>query len=160
MLSTVFETARPMLPLLAALAVLVLVLATPLPGRGPGFRQGRDPWRGFKYEPRRTVLALAGERCEGSMVLGMGRCGQTATEVDHIYPWSKNGPTIVSNGQALCRDCNRSKSNRTPPWWLVVSLERRRRGYYPSGTNVRVSTAMTEADRAARTAATERRRGR
>ena len=93
-------------------------------------------------------------------MLGLGRCRRDATDVDHVYPWSKNGPTIVSNGAALCRDCNRTKSNKTPPWWLVVSLERRRRAYYPAGTSVRVSAAMTDADRAVRAAAAERRRTR
>ena len=112
------------------------------------------------YEPRRTILALAGDRCEGSLLLGLGRCRRGATDVDHIYPWSKNGPTIVSNGAALCRDCNRTKSNKTPPWWLVLSLERRRRAYYPAGTSVRVSGAMTDADRAARAATVDRRRTR
>lgn len=31
-------------------------------------------------------------------------------EGDHILAWSKGGKTELSNGQMLCRDCNRSKS--------------------------------------------------
>lgn len=32
-------------------------------------------------------------------------------EADHIVPFSKNGKTSLQNGQALCRECNRKKSN-------------------------------------------------
>jgi len=54
---------------------------------------------------------LDGNRCEGPLLLALGRCGKPAEEVDHIYPWSKGGATIVSNGQALFKSHNRSKSN-------------------------------------------------
>lgn len=30
---------------------------------------------------------------------------------DHITPWSEGGKTQLSNGQMLCKDCNRHKSN-------------------------------------------------
>lgn len=30
---------------------------------------------------------------------------------DHIIPWSKGGKTQLGNGQMLCKDCNRKKSN-------------------------------------------------
>jgi hypothetical protein len=33
-------------------------------------------------------------------------------EADHITPWSQGGKTELNNGQMLCRDCNRRKSNR------------------------------------------------
>lgn len=33
-------------------------------------------------------------------------------EADHIDPWSKNGKTIIENGQMLCRHCNRTKSDK------------------------------------------------
>ncbi|MDE9532203.1 HNH endonuclease, partial [Xenorhabdus bovienii] len=33
-------------------------------------------------------------------------------EADHITPWSQGGKTELINGQMLCRDCNRRKSNR------------------------------------------------
>ena len=36
------------------------------------------------------------------------------TQVDHIYPKSKGGDGLPSNGQVLCRDCNRAKGNKTP----------------------------------------------
>lgn len=45
-------------------------------------------------------------------------CGRSpATEhsvilhVDHIYPWSKGGETIIENLQTLCSKCNYGKSN-------------------------------------------------
>ena len=127
------------------------------PGRGPGF-QRRDPWRSFKFEARRVVLTLAGSRCEGPLFFAWGRCGKSVEEVDHVYPWSKCGATIINNGQALCRSHNRSKSNLTPPWWYVVSLERRRWRYYPAGAAVRISAAMSTPDKAARADWTARRR--
>lgn len=33
-------------------------------------------------------------------------------EADHITPWAEGGTTELINGQMLCRDCNRRKSNR------------------------------------------------
>lgn len=33
-------------------------------------------------------------------------------EADHITPWSQGGKTELNNGQMLCRDCNRRKSDR------------------------------------------------
>jgi len=130
LLSGILDGIKPFLPILIPIILLIIILSFPLPGRGPGF-QRRDPWRSFKFEARRVVMTLAGNRCEGPLLLAWGRCGKPAEEVDHIYPWSKGGATIVSNGQALCKSHNRSKSNWNPPWWYVLSLERRRRKYYP-----------------------------
>ena len=31
---------------------------------------------------------------------------------DHIIPFSKNGKTIIKNGQALCPTCNLKKGSR------------------------------------------------
>ena len=33
-------------------------------------------------------------------------------EADHITPWSEGGKTVLENGQMLCRECNRRKSNK------------------------------------------------
>ena len=33
-------------------------------------------------------------------------------EADHITPWSQGGKTELDNGQMLCRECNRRKSNK------------------------------------------------
>jgi len=36
--------------------------------------------------------------------------------VDHIHPWSEDGPTIFENLQTLCSDCNLGKSNLLPDY--------------------------------------------
>lgn len=47
-----------------------------------------------------------------------GKCSDCGTPLepgwhaDHIQPFSKGGPTDVSNGQALCPKCNQQKGNR------------------------------------------------
>lgn len=149
-LGNVWDGFTPALPLLVPIFGLLVVLAAPLPGRGPGLLRRRDPWRGFKFAARRTVLDRAGQRCEAGFFYLLGRCSNPAEEADHVYPWSKGGATVVSNGQALCRRHNRGKSNLTPPWWYVLSLERRRRSYFPEGSDVRVMARMGAADKAAR----------
>lgn len=150
-LRSFFTGIRPFLPLLLGLLILIIVMAAPIPGRGPGWFARRDPWRGFKFDARRTVLARAGGRCEAATFFVWGRCTDLANEVDHVYPWSKGGATIVSNGQALCARHNRSKSNLTPPWWYLLGLERRRRSYFPAGADVRVRAALSADDRLRRT---------
>lgn len=117
-------------------------VASPLPGRGPR-GSARDPWRGFRFAVRERVVSRAGGRCEGHVFFGWGRCSADAVEVDHVYPWAKGGPTVVSNGQALCRDHNSRKGSVRPPWWYVLGLERRRRKYFPVGESVRVIATMT-----------------
>lgn len=150
MFASFMDGIRPFLPILVPLAVLAVVLAMPLPGRGPRFFSRRDPWRGFKYGARRIVMERAGGRCEGAFIAGLGRCRQHAVEVDHIYPCSRGGPTIASNGQALCKSHNQRKSNMRPPWWYVRALERRRRAYFPADADLRVLARMSPADLAAR----------
>ncbi|WP_309647920.1 HNH endonuclease signature motif containing protein [Nocardioides sp.] len=155
-LRSLLQQLMPLLPVLGPIAVMVVVLAVPMPGRGPRLLQSRDTWRGFKYAARRTVFERAGGRCEAAAFIAWGRCRAPASEADHVFPWSRRGPTVVSNGQALCRAHNRSKSNMRPPWWYVRCLERRRAAYFPAGASVRVLARMSEEDRAAR-AATPRR---
>lgn len=157
-LSATFDALVPILEKLAPLLwwVIPVVLAVriffaPMPGRGPSNRE-RDPWRGFRFAQRTEVLERAGGRCEATAFLLWGRCSDPATEVDHVFPHSKGGPTIPSNGQALCSGHNRSKSSLTPPWWYTRSLEKRRRGYFPTGTDVRVSARMSPEDRELRRA--------
>lgn len=160
LLGGVLRGIQPVLPWLIGLASFAIVVGCPLPGRGPGFLRRRDPWRTFKFEARRVVVARAGNRCEAALLIAIGRCGSRAEEADHVYPWSKGGPTVVSNGQALCRSHNRSKSNLTPPWWYVLCLERRRRRYFPAGEDVRVLATMSATDREVRASWSERRRTR
>ena len=155
-LGSMWQGIQPALPYLAPLLILLIILTMPLPGRGPGSRK-RDPWRVFKYDARRAVLARAGNRCEAAALVFVLRCPTEAAEADHVYPWSKGGATVISNGQALCRGHNRSKSNLTPPWWYVLLLERRRRNYFPADASVRVSGAIGAADKATRRAWADRR---
>lgn len=157
-LPPLFEGLRSYLPILVVVAVLLVVLASPLPGRGPRLFQRRDPWRAFKFATRRAVMARAGGRCEAPMLLAWGRCQDPAIEIDHIYPWSRGGPTVVSNGQALCAAHNRRKSSLRPPWWYVVSLERRRASYVGPGAESRVLGRMNTEERSARAAWMDRRR--
>jgi hypothetical protein len=156
-LASLLEGLRPMLPLLALVGGLVVFVACPLPGRGPRIFQKRDPWRGFKFAARRAVMDRADSRCEGALFLAWGRCRATATEVDHVYPWSRRGPTVVSNGQALCRAHNQRKSNLRPPWWYVLALERRRARYVHGTTDARVLARMSPDERAARQVWADRR---
>ena len=128
---------------------LVAVLRFPMLGRGPNSSR-RDSWRVFKYAPRAAVMERAAGRCEAPVLLAWGRCDARATEVDHVMPWSRGGPTVVSNGQALCRSHNRSKAAMVPPWWYVMGLERRRRAYFPDGEDVRVLAVMSASERALR----------
>lgn len=149
--ATVVNGLLPVLPQFAGIACFLVVLQAPVPGRGPQRSQGRDPWRRFKYESRRVVMERAGNRCEGAVFLAWGRCREPAAEADHVYPWSRGGATIVSNGQALCRGHNRNKGAMKPAWWYLLSLERRRRTYFPPGVDVRVTASMTPDDLALRT---------
>lgn len=152
MIATFAAGVGPNLGWLVAIGVFLVVVRFPMLRRGPN-SSSRDVWRGFKYAPRRTVLARADDRCEGAALVAWGRCSSPAVEVDHVFPWSRGGPTVVSNGQALCVGHNRSKGAMNPPWWYVLSLERRRRGYFPEGVDVRVFAVMGAEDIAARAAA-------
>ena len=147
-LRDMWQAIEPMAPMLVTMLVVGIALAAPFPGRAPHGK--RDPWRSFKYGARREVIERAGERCESQLVLMWGRCGEAATDADHVYPWSKGGPTVVSNGQALCRSHNARKGSRTPPWWMLVGLERRRKVYFPEGADPRVFARMNQSDRALR----------
>lgn len=149
-LSALWDGLRPQFPLLAVVVVALILLAAPLPGRGPRMFTTNDPWRSYRFGPRDSVMHRAGGRCEAAAFLAWGRCREVATQVDHVYPWSRGGATIISNGQALCQDHNRRKSNARPPWWYVLALERRRTGYFPPGTDVQVHSRMSPDDKAIR----------
>ncbi|MFY1026461.1 HNH endonuclease [Actinobacillus seminis] len=40
------------------------------------------------------------------------RANREKMEADHITPWSQGGKTDFSNGQMLCKGCNRKKSDQ------------------------------------------------
>lgn len=145
------ETLAPVLLVLAALVVVALaVLMFPMLRRGPNSSRYRDPWRGFRYAARSAVMDRAQGRCESAAFIAWGRCADPATEADHIIPWSKGGPTVLSNGQALCTGHNRNKRAMFPPWWYVLRLERRRRAYFPADADTRVYAVLSPTEQAAR----------
>ena len=80
LLAAVFAGLAPVLPQLIGGAAFLLVLVSPMPGRGPRAFQRPDPWRRFKYEARRVVMSRAGHRCEGAVFLAWGRCSEAATD--------------------------------------------------------------------------------
>lgn len=53
------------------------------------------------YERQKGICPACSERFELKQM-----------EADHITPWSQGGKTDLKNGQMLCRDCNRRKSNK------------------------------------------------
>jgi len=149
LLGSLWAVAQPNLWWLLPVIAASIVLSFPMPGRGPKSSH-RDPWRGFKYAARAEVYARAGDRCEGAVFFVWGRCGVTASEVDHVFPHSKGGPTVVRNGQAMCHSHNIRKGGSMPEWWYVLALEKRRRTYFPEGADVRVFAVMNAGDVEAR----------
>jgi len=58
----------------------------------------------FDRKQRQELLIMSGGRCAG--------CDawlEPGYHADHKIPWSKQGPTSLENGQALCPECNRKK---------------------------------------------------
>lgn len=155
-LESLLSGLSPVLPQFVLIAAVLIVIGGPLPGRGPRLFQKQDPWRLFKYGSRDVVMSRAGHRCEAAVFLAWGRCKESATEADHVYPHARGGPTVPSNGQALCRGHNKSKGAMRPPWWYLLSLERWRRSYFPPGADVQVLATMSDSDIQARTAALEK----
>ncbi|HWU32851.1 MAG TPA: HNH endonuclease signature motif containing protein [Marmoricola sp.] len=98
------------------------------PGRVSVSKRHRDPQRWFTHDQKREILRRSGHRCEATY-LGR-RCAHTTDlQADHVIPWAAGGPTTVANGQALCRTCNREKSNRVPSSRQVRKLDERRTHY-------------------------------
>ncbi len=72
-----------------------------------------DLGRATRLFPRHLKDAL--------LVAGLGRCGTRGCDAppawlqaDHLIPWSRGGPTAVSNGQIRCAACNKAKRDRLP----------------------------------------------
>ncbi|MCJ0875180.1 HNH endonuclease [Streptomyces sp. AP-93] len=103
----------------AALGILCLAIGV---GRK---RRWRDPTRLFTWSQKQQLIRQANGQCEHKPPLWF-RCPTAGTEADHIYPWSRGGPTELWNGQLLCRRHNRRKSNRVPSPLYRWRLARRR----------------------------------
>lgn len=82
----------------------------------PGWPYCDPKWK----RVRRQVLERDGNECQfrkrvkvdGQWVYGL--CGEVATAVDHIVPWSK-APALAfdpANLQAACTICNTTKANQ------------------------------------------------
>ena len=74
-----------------------------------------DPTRFFTVAQRRQILQASGSHCEA--IINGQRCNavlaSTNFHADHRTPHALGGRTEVSNGQALCSSCNRSKGARS-----------------------------------------------
>ena len=60
----------------------------------------------FRKRQKRILQLISGNLCS--------ICKKVLTKdfhADHIKPFSKNGPTILQNGQAVCPNCNLSKGD-------------------------------------------------
>lgn len=64
-------------------------------------RQFSDSQKRSMYEKQKGLCPLCKKHFELAEM-----------EADHITPWSQGGKTEISNGQLLCRECNRRKSNK------------------------------------------------
>lgn len=86
-----------------------------------------DKQRDFTAGEHAAILRAASGKCQ--------ICGKTLGRkwhADHIIPHDKGGLTVVTNGQALCPDCNLKKGNKTmntiPAWnrtlrqWQTVAV--------------------------------------
>jgi len=49
-------------------------------------------------------------------------CGNIATQIDHVIPASKDGPSITANGVACCTHCNMNKKGKLSEEYLVKGL--------------------------------------
>jgi len=69
--------------------------------------------RFFDNHQYNALWVLADGRCVFCNVKLLPRKGNDRSgEADHIIAWSKGGETTISNGQMLCRKCNRKKGNK------------------------------------------------
>ncbi len=110
-------------------------------------RTQRDPWRVFKFSPKKRILKRAGNRCEHYSKTS-GRCTATSElEVDHIYPWAAGGWTIESNAQVLCAGHHVVKGGLVPSDEEIARIEERRKGYFPEGQNTEVRWRPTDEER-------------
>jgi len=69
--------------------------------------------RAFTYNQKNALWIKSKGKCEKCKVNLVPFKGEhNSFEADHKRPYSKGGKTTLKNGQALCRRCNRRKSNK------------------------------------------------
>ena len=74
----------------------------------------------FSSKQKEALFIFADGKCQN--------CGEALEdwEADHIYPHSKGGETTLTNGQALCKKCNRAKGDFAYPKprdWQIEFLD-------------------------------------
>lgn len=70
--------------------------------------------RSFTAQQKNTLYERQGHLCANpNCPQGKGHTFKLSEmEADHITPWSQGGKTTIENGQMLCKECNRRKSNK------------------------------------------------
>lgn len=110
-------------------------------------RTQRDPWRVYKFAPKKRILRRASNRCEWYSEDGQ-RCAVTSDlQVDHIYPWAAGGWTLEENAQVLCAGHHLIKGGLVPDENFIRRVEERRREYFPEGVPVEVRWQPTDEER-------------
>ncbi len=108
----------------------------------------RDPWRVYKFAPKKRIVRRAENRCEWHSPKGE-RCDLTSElEVDHIYPWAAGGWTIESNAQLLCHGHHMVKGGLVPDSESIARIEESRKLYFPEGVDTEVRWRPTDEERA------------
>jgi 5-methylcytosine-specific restriction endonuclease McrA len=92
--------------MLSSLVLFLVLIATP--GRAKDFRFFSSSQKNILWE--RSGGYCENPKCRVKLVPFSGR--SNSFEADHIKPYSRGGKTIIKNAQALCKKCNREKSNR------------------------------------------------
>jgi hypothetical protein len=124
-----------LLLILVVLAALRLVLGV---GHRAAYPRRVARVRRFTLPQYGVIVNRAGRRCEHHSLI-FGRCRAVERlEADHIHPYARGGQTALENGQALCHFHNTLKGASVPFFWDVWLLERRRRRYFPPGSEVGV----------------------
>lgn len=73
-------------------------------------REHKTP-RNINWRLRALVLMRDGARCQ---LCGVTPQDGSRLHVDHIFPWSQGGETVIENLQILCEKCNIGKSDIVP----------------------------------------------
>ena len=78
-----------------------------MPGGGRNTSWGGTR-RSFPRATRELIMTRDNYRCQ----IKDDGCLGTATQADHIRPWSQGGGDDPENGQAVCAPCHNTKTKR------------------------------------------------